>query len=102
MRKRNHFIGLWLDSAELSHLKKQCSISGLSSSVFIRKTILGENLRPRPPDTYALLLRQLSGIGTNLNQIAHIANSRQDISQDSLEEAVRLARKAWEAVKRSL
>lgn len=102
MRKRNHFIGLWLDSAELAHLKEQCSISGLSSSVFIRKTILGEILRTRPPDTYALLLRQISGIGTNLNQIAHIANSRQDISQDLLEEAVRLARKAWEAVKRSL
>lgn len=32
MRKREHFIGLWLDDREYKHLLKQCSISGLNTS----------------------------------------------------------------------
>ncbi len=102
MRERGKFIGLWLDEREYKYLLRQCSNSGLSTSAFVRNCIMGVNLLPRPPDTYAALLRQLSGIGTNLNQIAHIANSKRDISPDSLEEAIRLARQAWRAVKDNL
>lgn len=102
MRENVKKLTLRLTALEYAHLKKLSELSGLKLEPLLRKLVMGVQLRPRPPDTYAQLLRQLSGIGTNLNQIAHIANSRQDISQDSLEEAVRLARKAWEAVKRSL
>ena len=31
MRKREKFIGLWLNEKEYSHLLKQCSLSGLST-----------------------------------------------------------------------
>lgn len=102
MRENVKKLTLRLTALEYAHLKKLSELSGLKLEPLLRKLVMGVQLRPRPPDTYAQLLRQLSGIGTNLNQIAHIANSRQDISQDSLEEAVWLARKAWEAVKRSL
>ncbi len=41
MRKREHFIGLWLDGAEYERLQKQCVLSGLSTSVLIRHSING-------------------------------------------------------------
>ena len=50
MRQRKHFIGFWLDDAEYKHFHQQCQISGLNASAFVRKSILGIELRPRPPD----------------------------------------------------
>lgn len=102
MRKREHFIGLWLDDKEYSHLQKQCEISGLTASAYIRKSIMGVQLRPRPPDTYAALLRELSAIGRNINQIAHWANAQKSISENEILEASLLARKAYQRIKESL
>ena len=75
MRKREHFIGLWLDDREYKHLLKQCSISGLNTSALIRHSVMGVELRPRPPDAYAALLRELSAIGNRINQLAAKANA---------------------------
>ena len=102
MRERNHFIGLWLNDEEYAHLREQCEITGLSASVLIRQTFAGVQLRQRPPDEYAALLRQLSSIGNNLNQIAHWANAKKRIQDAEIRQAVLLANKAWELVKEKL
>ena len=68
MRQRGHFIGVWLDDGEYRHLTRQCAVTGLTASAFIRKHVMGAELRPRPPDAYAALLQQLSGIGNNVNR----------------------------------
>lgn len=102
MRKRTHFIGLWLDDQEYRQLLKQCSISGLSTSALLRHNIMGIELRPRPPDTYAALLRELSAIGNNVNQIAFWANSQKCVSETEINQAAALVREAWRMVKRSL
>ena len=44
MRERNHFIGLWLNDEELSPLREQCKITGLSASVLIRHALVGVQL----------------------------------------------------------
>ena len=102
MRERNHFIGLWLDEKEYGHLQEQCSVTGLSISAHIRKLIAGTQLRPRPPDQYAALLRELSAIGNNVNQIAYWANAQKSISEAEIVDAAVLARRAWELVKNGL
>lgn len=102
MRKREKFIGLWLSDAEYRHLLKQCSLSGLSISALLRHSIMDINIQPRPPDTYAALLRELSAIGNNINQIAHTANARKDISKAEVDEAIALVQKAWRMVKETL
>ncbi len=102
MRKREHFIGLWLDDREYKHLLKQCSISGLNTSALIRHSVMGIELRPRPPDAYAALLRELSAIGNNANQIAHWANAQRSISEGDIREAAALVREAWRLVKETL
>ena len=102
MRKREHFIGLWLNDTEYQQMLKQCALSGLTSSALIRHAITGINIQPRPPDTYAALLRELSAIGNNINQIAYWANARKGIHEAEVVDAVLLARKAWELVKNGL
>ena len=102
MRKREHFIGLWLDDREYKYLLKQCSISGLNTSALIRHSVMGVELRPRPPDAYAALLRELSAIGNNANQIAYWANAQHSISEGDIREAAALVREAWRLVKEAL
>jgi len=68
----------------------------------LRKLIMGIQLRPRPPGTYAALLRELSAIGNNVNQIAHNTNAKKAADQADIDEAVRLIRQAWRAVKEAL
>lgn len=102
MRRRNHFIGLWLDDREYKQLEKQCHITGLSSSALIRKLLAGVQLRPRPPDEYTALLRELAAIGNNINQIAHWANARKSVHEPEIVEAAVLANKAWRLVKDKL
>ena len=102
MRERNHFIGLWLNDEEYTHLREQCEITGLSASVLIRQAIAGVQLRQRPPGEYTPLLRALSAIGNNINQIAHWANAKKSIPEAEIRQAVLLAYKAWELVKETL
>ncbi len=102
MRKRNHFIGLWLNDQEYKHLMKQCSVSGLTASAMIRHTVMGVQLRPRPPDTYAALLRELSAIGNNANQIAYWANVQHSISETDIRRAAAMVYEAWRLVKETL
>lgn len=99
MRKRNHHVSIWLSESEHDHLKKQAALAGLPVDPFVRTLIQGVDLRPRPPDIYPALLWELSAIGNNANQIAHIANGRKDISPEEVAEAVRLIRQAWRLVK---
>ena len=75
-RTRNRHVSVWLTDAELAHLRKQATAAGLGIDPFLRSLILGVQLRPRPPDTYAALLRELSAIGNNINQITRAVNAR--------------------------
>ena len=83
-------------------MQKQCDISGLTASSLIRKLIMGVQLRPRPPDTYAALLRELSAIGNNINQIAHWANAQKSIYEPEIVDAVVMAKEAYQMVKEAL
>ena len=102
MRERDHFIGVWLDDKEYAHLNQLCETSGLSAGAVLRQALAGVQLRPRPPDEYTKLLRELSAIGNNVNQIAYWANACKSIHEAEIVDAVQLVRKAWELVKNGL
>ena len=63
---------------------------------------MGVNLRPRPPDPYAALLRELNAIGNNVNQLAYQANARGAATQDEIREAARLVRQAVRLIRDTL
>ena len=102
MRKRNRHISVWMNDQEYQHLKAQAAKAGLGIDPFIRSLAAGVQLRPRPPDTYAALLRELSAIGNNVNQIAYWANATKGIGKAEIAEAAALVRQAWRMVKETL
>ena len=95
MRNRTHFTGLWLNEAEHKQLERLCHTTGLSASALLRKLILEQDLSPHPPEVYAKLLRELSAIGNNLNQLAYWANARKHSSEQELQKAIHLVKEVW-------
>ena len=88
MREREHFIGVWLGDRELAHLHEQCAITGLSTSAFVRQAIAGIQLRPRPPDAYAALLRELAAKNENPEVVHIISNSNYAAQLNAVLEAM--------------
>ena len=84
MRMRNIGFKLWLSEDEHSHLVRQAEKTGLTRGQFLRNLVMGVNLRARPPDTYYQLIKEVNAIGVNINQIAHIANAEQTISEEKI------------------
>ena len=82
---RNTAVLVLLSPKEKEHLKAQAEACALKMEPYIRKLIMGNIIRPRPPDEYVKLLREINAIGNNINQIAHIANAQQYISEDKIE-----------------
>lgn len=95
-------ITLRLNAREYAHLREQADTTGLKMEPLVRQLIMGVELRPRPPDTYAALLRELSAIGNNVNQLARQANARGGAVQEEIAQAVQLVRQAWQLVKEGL
>lgn len=102
MRKRSRHVSVWMDDQEYQHLKEQAAQAGMRVDPFIRNLVAGVQLRPRPPDTYAALLRELHAIGNNANQIAYWANAQKSISEAEIREAAALVRQAARLVKETL
>ena len=102
MRNNVKSILLRLTAEEYAHLLSTAQTAGLKIEPMLRKLIMGEKLRPRPPDAYADLLRELSAIGNNINQIAYWANATKDISAEQIHNAAALVRKAFSLVKETL
>ena len=102
MRRRSRHVSIWMNEEEYVHLKIQAQIAGMGIDPFVRNLVAGVNLRPRPPDTYAKLLRELSAIGNNINQIAYWANSQKSILEPEIVDAVILAKEAYKLVKESI
>ena len=88
MRKRNHIIPLHLNKKELAHLEAQVKTSGLPREEFLRTLIMGADL-----------LHKVAGLCNNANQLAKVANTYGEASQQSVEEMTNLARQVWEEVK---
>ena len=100
MREIAKRISLRLDSAEYAHLKRLAADTGLKMEPVLRRLIVGAELRPRPPDELPELLRQLSGIGTNINQIAKVANASGYVRKEDIQSIMEMQAALWRAVKR--
>ena len=87
---RNTAVLVRLSQKEKEHLKAQAAACALKMEPYIRKLIMGKEVRPRPPDEYVKLLREINAIGNNINQIAHIANAEQHISESKINEVLHL------------
>ena len=101
MRFRKHSVLVRLTEEERCYLKEQAEIAGLKVEPYLRSLILGSRLKPHPPDAYLDLLRELSAIGNNLNQIARIANATRRTQNGELHEVQQLVKEAVRLVRES-
>ena len=99
MRSRKHAFVIRLDEKEYSHLERQLALCGLKREPFVRALIMGEEIKPRPPAEWPELVRQVSAIGNNINQLARIANSEKTINTAIWNEVTRMQAAIWEKVK---
>ena len=99
MRKREKAVLFWMTPKEYEHLKKQASLSGMTISGLLRAAIRGQEIRPRPPENLAALLRQMSAMGNNINQIAKVANSSKFIRSEDIEAIQKMQDELWKAIK---
>ena len=90
-----------IGTEELAHLETQAKISGLPREEFLRSLIMGIELRPRPCEHHADLLRKVAGLCNNANQLARVANTYGEASRQSVEEMTRIARQVWEEIKKN-
>lgn len=99
MREIAKRVSLRLDSTEYAHLKQLSIDTGLEMEPVIRRLIVGAELRPRPPGELTELLRQLSGMAVNINQIAKVANASGFIRMEDIAHIKMMQGMLWQAVK---
>ena len=96
MRKRNNKVQFWLSLREVNLLDERAKKCGLSRAAYVRHLVNGFMPRDVPPPDYFSMMRELYGIGRNLNQIAQKAHvlgvideQRYDEESKKLEEVIR-------------
>ena len=99
MRKRNHVIPVRLNAKELRLLDEQVKRSGLSREEFLRSLIVGAEVRAKPCEHHADLLRKVAGLCNNANQLAHVANAAVRAETESVREMLRISKEVWQIVK---
>lgn len=99
MRKRRHVIPLRLTEKELQHLNRQAEQSGMSREKFLRVLVMGKTIHSRPCTHHADLLRKVSGLCNNANQLAHRANSTGVAGQESVDKMIQISQEIWKEVK---
>ena len=73
-RKREKQILIRLSEKEYQHLTEQAELVQLNINQFVRNLIMGVKMKPRPKKEWAEIMRQMSAIDNNINQIIYRAN----------------------------
>ena len=65
----------------------------------IRRLIVGTELRPHPPGELTELLRQMSGVAANINQIAKVANASGFVRMEEIDHIKAMQEMLWQMMK---
>lgn len=84
--QRRAFVGAFVTDAEKETIGSRSEAYGMKQSDFIRTVLLSELKEPPPPRTDPAAVRalafELSKVGTNLNQLARVANEAAKLGGD--------------------
>ena len=81
---------------KLQKLKKD---SSLTMTSIISKLIMGYDIKPLNTDELLRIYKELNHIGSNINQIALIANCEKHMSSYRINEAAELMNEVWHCVR---
>mgnify|MGYP001454273691 CR=1 FL=1 len=76
MSKRNIEKHILMNKAEAQDLQKKAKRACLSEGGLIRLLLRGYEPREKPDERFYDVMRELSAIGNNINQIARTVNAR--------------------------
>jgi len=100
MRKRNIGKFVYLDEREAADLASKAARTGLSESALIRLLIQGYAPKEKPDDRFYIVMRQLIGIGNNIQQICRKANALNFIDAPAIAKEAKKWDDFWLEVRR--
>ena len=118
MRKRKHQVKIWMSDEEIALLKKKINETGQDQQTVILNAIAGHKTTSveevaelkESNKQFADAIRQLRGIGNNVNQIARYANTvgviqdgvnLHQVSED-IKSSTKECEKAWQLIRQSI
>ena len=75
MRKRNNRLWVHLSDDEYAVVKHNINRTSLSKEAYIRSVLLGYIPKEKPDERFYEMIKDLSGIANNVNQLARKANA---------------------------
>ena len=102
LRKIVKSRSLILTEEEYTALQGKAKEYGLKIEPTVRRLIAEAHIVSRPPEVYSDLLRELSAIGKQINQIAYQANVQKGITDVAVNRAVALVQQAYDLIESSL
>lgn len=99
LKVRNRKITVRLTDTEREHLQLQADLTGLKVEPFVRKLIMGSDMKARPQEEWAELVRQTSGIAANVNQIAKMINCGTPVMDETLRLILDMQNQIWAKLK---
>ena len=86
IRTRKHDIHLRLNDQEYAALMKNAAKCNMPQQTFLRHMCLRTQPKEAPSADFAEFIGEIRKIGTNINQIARVANSKGDIDRSAYSE----------------
>ena len=99
MRFRQKSFHVCLTEAEAEKLEKKAKETGMKKAQLLRAFISDNEIRAKPPEEYLRLVREINAIGNNINQIAHIANTRKYVDRKQINHIVNYLDEIMEKVR---
>ena len=93
MRTRNKEVCLWFTEDELKALDDKVKRSCLTRASFLRKVLLGHEIKEHPPVEFFEVLKHLRQINNNMNQIAWKVNGTGQVDDAYYRENVKYLQK---------
>ena len=99
MKIRNRKITVRLSEKERKFLGEQADAGGMKIEPYIRELIMGNEVKSRPKEEWAEVVRQVAAVGNNINQIAKNTNMGMEVTADIFKEVLEMQKQIWERVK---
>ena len=99
MKIRNRKITVRLSEKERKFLGEQADAGGIKIEPYIRELIMGNEVKSRPKEEWAEVVRQVAAVGNNINQIAKNTNMGMEVTVDILKEVLEMQKQIWERIK---
>lgn len=99
MKIRNRKITVRLSEKERQYLGEQADAGGMKIEPYVRELIMGNEVKSRPKEEWAEVVRQVAAVGNNINQIARNTNMGMEVTVDILKEVLEMQKQIWERVK---